>query len=129
MRLLKRIVQIALVVIVLLIVVGGVGGYWFVTKSFPQIDGTLHVAGLKSQVQVVRDPLGIPHIYADNPDDLFFAEGYVEAQDRLWQMEFNRRVGEGTLSDIFGAATIKQDRFLRTIGLARAATCNPSAVS
>ena len=69
MKLLKRILQIVLVVVVLLVVVGGVGGYWFITKSFPQIDGSLKVAGLKSKVEVVRDPMGVPHIYADNVDD------------------------------------------------------------
>lgn len=129
MRLLKRVLQIFLVVIVLLVVVGGVGGYWFITKSHPQIDGTLRVAGLKSKVEIVRDPMGIPHIYADNVDDLFFAEGYVQAQDRLWQLEYNRRIGHGTLSDIFGAATIKQDRFLRTMGLGRAARADVAAMS
>lgn len=129
MRLLKRIVQVVFVVVVLLVVVGGAGGYWFITKSQPQIDGTLHVAGLKSKVEVVRDPLGIPHIYTDNADDLLFAQGYVEAQDRLWQMEYNRRIGHGTLSEMFGAAAIKQDRFLRTIGLARAARADVAAMS
>ncbi len=129
MRLLKRILQIVLVVLVLLVVVGGAGGYWFITKSQPQIDGTLHVAGLKSKVEIVRDPLGIPHIYADNADDLFFAEGYVQAQDRLWQMEYNRRIGHGTLSDIFGAATIETDEYLRTMGLDRAARADVAAMS
>ncbi|MBI5034050.1 MAG: penicillin acylase family protein [Chloroflexi bacterium] len=129
MKLLKRILQVFVIVIVLLVVVGGVGGYWFITKSLPQINGTLQVAGLKSKVEIVRDPMGIPHIYADNVDDLFFAEGYVQAQDRLWQMEYNRRIGHGTLSDIFGATTIKTDRFLRTIGLDRSARADYAAMS
>jgi len=129
MRLLKRVLLIIVVVIVVLVIVGGVGGYWFITKSHPQIDGTLRVAGLKSKVEIVRDPMGIPHIYADNADDLFFAEGYVQAQDRLWQMEYNRRIGHGTLSDMFGAATIKTDRFLRTMGLGRAARADVAAMN
>jgi len=124
MKLLKRILQIVVIFIVLLVVVGGVGGYWFITKSQPQIDGTLKVAGLKSKVEVVRDPLGVPHIYASTVDDLFFAQGYVQAQDRLWQMDFNRRVGQGTLSEMFGASTFESDRFLRTLGLGRAARAN-----
>jgi penicillin amidase len=129
MQLLKRILLIAVPVVVLVVVVGAGAGFWFTTKSLPQINGTLRVAGLKSRVEIVRDPMGVPHIYADNADDLIFAEGYVQAQDRLWQMEFNRRIGSGTLSDVLGSATIKQDRFLRTIGLARAAKADLTALS
>lgn len=129
MQLLKRILQIVLVVIVLILLVGGGAGYWFATKSHPQIDGTLQIKGLKDKVEVVRDTMGVPHIYATNADDLFFANGYVMAQDRLWQMEYNRRVGHGTLSDIFGAATITQDRFLRTMGLGRAARADLAVMS
>ncbi len=129
MRILKRVLLVLAVVVLLLLAVGAGGGYWFATKSLPQINGTLQVTGLRSKVEVVRDPVGIPHIYADNADDLFFAQGYVEAQDRLWEMEYNRRVGSGTLSDIFGATTIKQDRYLRTMGLARAAQADVAAMS
>ena len=129
MRLLKRVLLIVVILIVGLVVAGGAAGYWLLTKSLPQINGTLHVAGLKSKVQVVRDPMGVPHIYADNADDLFFADGYVQAQDRLWQMEYNRRIGHGTLSEIFGAVTIKQDRFLRTMGLGRAAEADYGTLS
>ncbi len=129
MRLLKRVFVAAIVIVLVLIVVGAGGGYWFATKGFPQIDGTLRVPGLKNQVEIVRDRMGVPHIYAGSADDLLFAQGYVQAQDRLWQMEFNRRIGSGTLSDVLGAAAIKQDRFLRTIGLARAARADLAAAS
>lgn len=125
MRLFKRVVLFLAVLFIVFVLTG----YWFATKSFPPIDGTLRVAGLKSRVEIVRDPMGVPHIYADNADDLFFANGYVHAQDRLWQMEFNRRIGHGTLSEMFGAATFKQDRFLRTIGLARAARADLAQLS
>lgn len=128
-RLMKRILLGILLVVLLVLAAGCGAGYWYITKSLPQIDGTLRVAGVRSTVQVVRDPLGIPHIYADNADDLFFAEGYVQAQDRLWQMEYNRRIGHGTLSEMFGDATIKQDRYLRTIGLGRAAEADYAAMS
>ena len=129
MRLLKRILLIVLVIVVVLVVVGAGGGYWFVTKGLPQISGTLRVAGLKSKVEVVRDPMGVPHIYADNADDLFFAQGYVQAQDRLWQLEYNRHIGWGTLSEMFGAATIKEDRYLRTMGLGRAARADVAVMT
>jgi penicillin amidase len=110
-----------IIVLVLVFIATVSGGYWFITSSFPQIDGTLRVQGVQAQVEIVRDSMGVPHIYAQNADDLFFAQGYVQAQDRLWQMELNRRTGRGTLSEIFGSATIEQDRMLRTLGLRRAA--------
>src|SRR4029453_758077 len=68
-----------------------------------------------------RDADAIPHIFAANVPDALFGLGYVHAQDRLWQMEFQRRVGHGRLSEIFGAAAVPQDRFLRTVGFGRAA--------
>ena len=111
-------VIIVLLVVLLLIVSGG---YVFVRRSFPKTDGTIQVADLKSKVEVYRDRHGIPHLYADNLEDLFFSQGYVHAQDRLWQMEFNRRIGNGTLSEVLGEATLSTDRFLRTIGTRRAA--------
>jgi len=129
MKKLGRVLLITLLVLILLVLVGGAGGYWFITKSHPQINGTLRVPGLKAQVEIVRDTMGVPHIYAHNADDLFFAQGYVHAQDRLWQMEYNRRVGHATLSDVLGAAAISYDRFLRTLGLARAARADYAALS
>lgn len=129
MRTVKRAAQVILALILVLVVIGAGGGYWFATRSLPQVDGTLQVAGLKSKVEVLRDMFGIPQIYAENEDDLFFAQGYVTAQDRLWQLEYNSRIGHGTLSDIFGATTIKQDRYLRTIGLDRAARADWAAMS
>jgi penicillin amidase len=74
------------------------------------------VAGLREAVEIVRDEYGVPHIYANNPDDLYFAQGYVHAQDRFWQMEFQRRVGAGRLSEIFGEATLETDIYLRHFG-------------
>ena len=90
-----------------------------VQRSFTLVDGVLNLKGLKSEVKIFRDSWGVPHIYADNEDDLFFAQGYVQAQDRLWQMELHRRLGSGTLSEIFGQATLESDKFFRTIGLRR----------
>lgn len=72
------------------------------TQSLARLDGTLRVPGLKAPVEIVRDQQGIPHIYAQNDDDLFFAQGYVMAQDRLWQLEMWRRWREGRLAEIFG---------------------------
>jgi len=78
-------------------------------QSLSQIQGDLAVPGLKEPVEVLRDEWGIPHIYARNTDDLFFAQGYVTAQDRLWQMEMWRRWHEGRLAEIFGPEALEYD--------------------
>ncbi len=82
------------------------------SRSLSQIGGELDVPGLREPVEVIRDEWGIPHIYAQNDDDLFLAQGYVMAQDRLWQMEMWRRWHEGRLSEIFGPEAFDYD--LRT---------------
>jgi penicillin amidase len=87
----------------------------------PRVEGTVGISGLTGPVEVVRDRWGVPHIYASNIRDLFFGHGYVQAQDRLWQMELNRRLSRGRLSEIFGRVTLDMDRFVRTVGIARAA--------
>jgi penicillin amidase len=78
-------------------------------QSLAQIQGDLAVPGLKEPVEVLRDEWGIPHIYARNTNDLFFAQGYVTAQDRLWQMEMWRRWHEGRLAEIFGPEAFEYD--------------------
>ncbi len=113
-------VTIGIGLVILALILAGVGT-WFVRRPWPQVSGTIAVSGLSGPVEVIRDRWGVPHIYAQNEHDLFFAQGYVHAQDRLWQMEFNRRIGSGTLSAAVGEATLDTDRFLRTIGLRRAA--------
>lgn len=98
------------------------GAFLFLRSSAATAtDGALELAGLQSEVTVQRDENGIPHIYADNAHDLFFAQGYVQAQDRLFQMDFQRRVGLGRLSEVLGEATLETDQFLRTLGTGRAA--------
>jgi len=84
--------------------------------SFPQIDGTIHVPGLNGTVDVYRDKMGIPHVYAATEHDLFFAQGYVHAQDRFWQMDTWRHIGSGSLSEMFGKGQVQTDAFLRTLG-------------
>jgi penicillin G amidase len=87
----------------------------------PQVEGKISLRGLGGRVEVLRDRWGVPHIYARDEDDLAFAQGYVHAQDRLWQMELNRRVGRGRLSELFGELAVPTDTLLRTIGIPRAA--------
>ncbi len=105
----------------LVVIVAAGAGYFLIRRNFPAISGTIKAAGLQSQVKVYRDKWGIPHIYASNPHDLFFAQGYVHAQDRFWQMEFWRRVGSGRLSEILGESALENDRFIRTVGWHRTA--------
>ncbi|CAG0930326.1 penicillin amidase [Thermoflexales bacterium] len=98
------------------------GGLTFLSKRrLPQIEGTLRVPGLTASVEIIRDRWGIPHLYAANAHDLFFAQGFVHAQDRLWQMELNRRTATGRLSEIFGEVALDTDRAVRTFGFARLA--------
>ena len=111
---------IGIVILVIAVILAGVG-VWFVRRPWTKVDGEQSVAGLSAAVEVIRDEWGVPHIYADNEYDLFFTQGYVHAQDRLWQMEFNRRIASGTLSAAVGASTLSTDSFLRTLGLRRAA--------
>ncbi len=88
-----------------------------IRKSFPQVSGNVTVSGLLSAVEIFRDEYGVPRIIAANEHDLMIAAGYVHAQDRLWQMDLIRRVGEGRLSELFGTATVPFDRMFRTIGI------------
>lgn len=89
--------------------------------SLPQLDGTLSVAGLSAPVTVQRDAQGIPHIRAASLDDLIVAQGYVTAQDRLWQMDSLRRYVTGDLAEIFGASLVQHDRLQRALQIRAAA--------
>ena len=117
---LKR-VGLGLLIIVLL--VGAGGAYYFKSylpntvapKSFPQVDGDIQLEGLNGSVDIYRDQMGVPHIYATTSHDLFFAQGFVHAQDRFWQMDFWRHVGSGRVSEMF-ASEVETDAFLRTLG-------------
>ena len=113
---------IALLAVVLLCVLLASCGYAYLRVSTaPRLDGELVLEGLREPVEVDREPRGVPHIRAQNEHDLLFALGVVHAQDRLWQMEFQRRVGAGRLSEVLGEGTVEQDRFLKTWGFYGAA--------
>ena len=83
----------------------------------PVLDGEIEISGLILSVRVIRDVYAIPHIYAKNSQDLYLAQGYVIYQDRLWQMDFSRRIAHGRLSEIFGERTLEIDLFLRALEL------------
>ena len=88
---------------------------------------TLRLPGLTAAVTVVRDVMGVPHIYASNASDGWFALGFVHAQDRLWQMDIQYRAAAGRLSEVLGPSMIQTDEFFRTIGLARIAASAATA--
>ena len=125
---LKKIARILLIVLAILLVIAALaaifGPPWTrrtAEKSFPQIEGEIRLAGLDGPADVYRDDFGVPHIYATSQHDLFFAQGYVHAQDRFWQMDFWRHQGAGRLSELLGNVMLETDQFLRTLGWERVA--------
>jgi len=92
-----------------------------VRQSFPQTSGEITVAGLQGPVEVLRDEAGIPQVYADTAHDLFFAQGYVQAQDRFFEMDFRRHLTSGRLSELFGPDALETDMVVRTLGWRRVA--------
>lgn len=117
---LRRILTAILsIIIVLALLVGYLNFIWVpqtAQKSFPQTEGEITLPGLDGPVDIYRDSMGIPHIYAATLHDLFVAQGYIHAQDRFWQMDFWRHIGSGRLSEMFGKSQVKTDAFLRTLG-------------
>ncbi|WP_406269115.1 penicillin acylase family protein [Streptomyces sp. NBC_00191] len=117
--------RLLVIVLVLALVAGvGYGTWWSITTvraSFPQTTGTIKLEGLKGQVEVQRDDYGIPQIYADSDEDLFRAQGFVQAQDRFWEMDVRRHMTAGRLSEMFGSGQVETDSFLRTLGWRRVA--------
>jgi penicillin amidase len=118
--------------VVLMAMAGGIVGalaYLYVRRGLPPRGGTLRLAGLNATVEVIRDRWGVPHVFAQTMRDAMFAQGYVQAQDRLWQLELARRLASGRLSEMFGPETVEADRLLRRVGLHRAAQAEVSRAS
>jgi penicillin G amidase len=95
--------------------------WWRVHAALPQLDGTIEVQGVAAPVDVLRDARGVPHIRAESIEDAYFAQGYVTAQDRLWQMDLSRRLAQGELSEIFGGRALERDIENRKLGFRQAA--------
>jgi len=110
---------LALSLLLLLLVAATVGGwlYYTATTALPQLDGSLVVTGLSAPAAVTRDAHGVPSIEAANLEDLFLAQGYVTAQDRLWEMDMTRRFAAGDMAEVLGAEWVKHDREQRILGL------------
>jgi penicillin G amidase len=119
-----------LVALVVLATLGTIAAVGLVTgRGLPQTSGTLRVPGLHAPVTVARDASGIIQITAGDPHDLFVGQGYVHAQERMWQMEVSRRIGAGRLSELFGSAEVDTDRYIRTLGWRQAAQRDLDALS
>ncbi len=101
-----------------------ISGILYLQSLQPTYSGRLTLSGLGEEVEVVFDPYGIPHIYGQNEEDVYFALGYVHAKERLFQMEMLRRVAAGRLAEILGEELIKTDKFFRTIGILERAEMN-----
>ncbi|MFE7039107.1 penicillin acylase family protein [Streptomyces atratus] len=112
--------RLIVIVLVLALVAGiGYGAFWSVSTvraSYPQTTGSIKLDGLDGNVDVKRDSYGIPQLYADSDADLFRAQGFVQAQDRFWEMDVRRHMTAGRLSEMFGSGQVETDSFLRTLG-------------
>jgi penicillin amidase len=116
MKLLKKILKIALVSLVFVLVVT-----WLYSKTYPpNYKGEIEIKNLSEKVTIYFDEIGVPHINAQNQNDAYIALGYVHAQDRLWQMEVIRRIAAGRLSEIFGEKLIKADKLFSGLGIEEA---------
>jgi penicillin amidase len=129
----RRIILRVLVALLLALALVAAGAaLWFyhaATASLPQLDGSVRLSGLAGPVRVVRDAQGVPHITAASLEDLFFAQGYVTAQDRLWQMDVSRRWGAGEVSEVLGRRTLLHDREQRILGVRLVAERSAAALS
>ena len=126
-RLRTRAIAAVALVLVLVSLAGGLA--FLVYRPQATVDGDYRLLGLDERGEIVRDAYGVAHIYANTPHDLFFLQGYATAQDRLFQLDLFRRTGRGRLSEVLGDAGLETDKFIRTIGLARAADLDAALLS
>jgi penicillin amidase len=124
-----RILYYAVCLLLVALIAGVWWLYWIARSPLPQLDGSVSVPGISAKVRVVRDAHGVPTIEAATLQDLFFAQGYVTAQDRLWQMDMMRRAAAGELSEVIGEDTVKMDREQRILGLRIAAEAAEKNIS
>ena len=122
MKIIKKILLYLLIFLLVIAIAAPTIGYFGVVRSaLPRTDGELALDGLTASATIYRDASGIPHIVAENAHDLFYAQGFVTAQDRLWAMESQRRAAHGTLSEIVGERGLKNDTFMRILGMTESA--------
>lgn len=116
----KRAAKIGIAMVSVLLL-AATGAWLYLHESLPRLDGEATAKGALAAIEIVRDKEGVPHLFAKSARDGWFAMGYVHAQDRLWQMEFQRRVAQGRLSEFLGERSFETDKLFRTLGIARMA--------
>ena len=109
------------VAVVLALVAALVAAVVVARRPLPTTDGTLRIDGIAGEVEVLRDARGVPHLYADSATDLFAAQGFVQAQDRFFEMDLRRHVTAGRVSELLGGSTVETDMYVRTMGWRRVA--------
>ena len=115
MKTIKRI-GLAFLIFLIIVIIGAFIAFRVITRrALPDYNKDIALKGLQSEVTILRDQYAVPHIYAENEHDLYVAVGYAMAQDRLWQMDFLRRVTQGRLSEIFGSSFVETDYLLRLL--------------
>ncbi len=124
-----RLVWGAIRLVVALAAVAAIAGAYLFWRAMPTYSGSERLPGLSAEVHVWRDGYGVPHIFAASMDDAARVLGYLHASERLFQMELNRRVGQGRLAEVFGADRLGVDRFTRTLGFYREAESSFAALS
>ncbi|MGZ5413748.1 MAG: penicillin acylase family protein [Aeromicrobium sp.] len=117
----RRILTVLAVFLSVVLIAGVIFSVVTTRKSFPDTSGEVTLSGIRGPVDIKRDDKGIPQVYADDPEDLFFAQGYAHAQDRFFEMDFRRHVTSGRLSELFGKSALDTDKFVRTLGWRRVA--------
>lgn len=128
-RRLARWLSYAALGLVVVLLLGLAGGYAYARRSLPRTSGELALPGLRAPVTVYRDEWGVPHIVAENEHDLYMAQGYVVAQDRLFQLDLTRRAAAGRLAEVIGPSQLETDKFFRALNLKRAAEASVRAYS
>ena len=115
--------------LLLVLVSAGLVAWFYAQRVLPQTEGMLALPGARAQISIERDDNGIPTIRATSVRDALYGLGVAHAQDRLWQMETHRRIGAGRLAEAFGEGALETDRFLRVLGVRRAAAAQWAQVS
>ena len=117
----RTVLRLLLWIAAIVVLVVGSAIWWYVYRPLPRLDGTVALPGLQGEVTVDRDEWGVSHVRASSAEDLAEAQGYVVAQDRLWQMDLLRRAARGQLSEVLGPATLEVDKDFRVLNFSRAA--------
>ena len=112
----KTTIRVVVFFLVLFVSVSALAVYWTFYKPLPNYSATISLPGLESGVEIHWDPFGVPHVYADNESDLYYAVGYLHAQDRLWQMTLSQITAEGRFAEFFGEELVEFDKYQRTLG-------------